>query len=170
MSTSRPQDNVVVFGEENPEEAADRKEQEKMSERLFALKVPEIEQVPVLFTWTLPSGNEPVYISGTFNQWSERIPLQPVRTPDPNDPSKTIVTWQVVLLLYPQLYALRFIVEGKWRVNPRLPIRSDDQNNEFNAILVKAQPPPPTQEGFSLFSSILTLAILIFSLSLFSRD
>lgn len=151
MTENETKDEVVVLGEEDPEEEERRQREASISERLFALQVPEIEQVPVLFTWSLPSGNEPVYISGTFNQWSERIPLHPVRTPDPQDPSKTIISWQVVLLLSPSLYALRFIVEGKWRVNPRLPIRYDEMKNEFNAILVKAQPPPPSKLGIIIF-------------------
>lgn len=154
MSEPDSQEQLVVLGKEDPENEEARKREHDISERLFALQVPEIEQVPVLFTWSLPSGNEPVYISGTFNQWSERIPLHPARVPDPQDPSKTIVNWQVVLLLSPNLYALRFIVEGKWRVNPRLPIRYDEMKNEFNAILVKPQPPPASKQGipFSVLS------------------
>jgi hypothetical protein len=86
-----------------------------------------------------------VFISGTFNQWSERVPMHKQIVPDRENPSKMIEQWQVQLPLSPGFYALRFIVEGKWQISPRLPTRSDEQGNQFNAILVKPrlQPTPP---------------------------
>jgi hypothetical protein len=67
----------------------------------------------------LPSGNDIVYVSGTFNQWSERIPLHVVQgatTGGENGEGGTNAHWEVTLLLSPGLYALRFIVDGKWRI------------------------------------------------------
>jgi hypothetical protein len=62
-------------------------------------------------------------VSGTFNQWSERIPLHVVQgatAPSENDEGGTNAHWEVTLLLSPGLYALRFIVEGKWRTKYRV--------------------------------------------------
>ncbi|KAK2963294.1 putative Glycogen recognition site of AMP-activated protein kinase [Blattamonas nauphoetae] len=141
-------DNVTVIGTESPQTAQKEQIAKHLTTQLFNAEVPEMDLIPVLFTWNLPSGDDIVYLSGTFNEWSERIPLQVTR-----ESSRTIhgninadhpVSWHTTLLLPPGLHALRFIVEGKWRINPELPIRKDSHGNEFNAIYIKS--PDHTQD------------------------
>ncbi|KAA6401169.1 MAG: hypothetical protein EZS28_003310 [Streblomastix strix] len=145
QNSQENQNTVVVEGTVKPEIAEKTREDEELIRELEDSEVPEIDQIPVLFTWSLPAGNEAVFISGTFNQWQERVPMQLVSIKDEKGLGELTPKWQVTIPLSPGIYALRFIVEGKWRISPSLPIRSDDKGNEFNAILVQRRNKPASQ-------------------------
>ncbi|KAK2945256.1 putative Glycogen recognition site of AMP-activated protein kinase [Blattamonas nauphoetae] len=111
------------------------------TQNLDVIPIPGFDLIEVQFTWNHPSGDDMVYLSGTFNKWSERIPMDVIRSVANNDldtsTSKHHPTWHATVHLPPGLHAFRFIVEGQWRINPDFPIRKDAQGNEFNAIAIK---------------------------------
>ncbi|KAK2945814.1 putative Glycogen recognition site of AMP-activated protein kinase [Blattamonas nauphoetae] len=137
---SRTEHGITMVGSSPTPDSQPDSKSEQFDVSSFSTSVPEIDLVPVEFTWTLPSGEDIVYLSGTFNQWSERVPLQ-VRRPRTSpfarcSEQKSSPTWHTTLHLAPGLHAIRFIVEGKWRVNNDLPIHKDSHGNEFNAVYI----------------------------------
>ncbi|KAH7829992.1 putative glycoside hydrolase [Monocercomonoides exilis] len=144
MSSSEKDDNqnIVIFGEIAEKSELETPKEGSISDRIYVMQVPEIEEVPTLFEWSEPTGNEAVYISGTFNQWSERIPMHPVRVIEKTETGEKIaIRWRLVYNLSPGTHGFRFIVEGKWMLNPKLAIGQDDLGNKFNVIRVSLPPP-----------------------------
>ena len=91
----------------------------------------------ILSSWVEPYGEQPVYISGDFNNWEERIPMKLYAIQNPEDPQHPKYEWRCVIPLSPGIHALRFIVQEQWRVDPRLPISQDENGREYNTITLK---------------------------------
>ena len=90
----------------------------------------------------MPSGDKPVYISGTFNNWSERIPLTLVQTPNPENPSRPLLKWECVVRLYPGTYAFRYIVDEQWKINEHITVFPDECGRKYNVISVYHEKSP----------------------------
>ncbi|KAL6574880.1 hypothetical protein OROMI_012165 [Orobanche minor] len=61
-----------------------------------------------------------VELAGSFNGWGHKITmdLQPSSSvTDPNG-SRTSRLWQAVLWLYPGVYEIKFIIDGRWTIDP----------------------------------------------------
>eukprot|EP00474_Spongospora_subterranea_P007753 CRZ08211.1 hypothetical protein [Spongospora subterranea] len=90
----------------------------------------EPESVPAVFTW--PYGGENVYITGSFNQWSGKIPMY-----------RSNKDFAVILELPPGVIQYKFIVDDQWRFAPDQPTVVDAQGVINNQIEIKA----PEQEN-----------------------
>ncbi|XP_030926316.1 protein PTST homolog 3, chloroplastic isoform X2 [Quercus lobata] len=64
---------------------------------------------------------EIVEVSGSFNGWHQRIKMDPQPSSSITDPnaSRNSRLWSTVLWLYPGTYEIKFIVDGRWRTDPR---------------------------------------------------
>lgn len=67
---------------------------------------------------------EAVYISGTFNEWSTSA------TPMAKQPDG----WTVTLKLGPGHYPYKYIVDGRWTIDPNNRNREDDLNGGTNSV------------------------------------
>jgi 5'-AMP-activated protein kinase regulatory beta subunit len=67
--------------------------------------------IPTVFTWT--GGGKDVYITGGFNNWKEKIPL------NLSEKDFTLIQY-----LPPGTYQYKFIVDGKWVHAPDQPIQT----------------------------------------------
>lgn len=75
--------------------------------------------VPVVFTWT--HGGNNVFLIGSFNNWSEKIPM--VRSGQ---------EFHVVVNLKREEHQYKFIADDQWRYSSDYPIVSDDLGNIHN--------------------------------------
>lgn len=94
------------------------------------------QDVMTTFTWTL--GGNTVFLTGTFTNWSNHIPLQK----DGHIFTRTIV-WNCVKSatrendpsVQPVWYAsYKFIVDGDWRFSPEDPTTTDEKGNINNTV------------------------------------
>lgn len=69
---------------------------------------------------------ESVYITGSFNDWSldEGCRLQ-----------KESGKWKIKLPLKPGRYQYKFIIDGKWREDPKNPVQEKNPFGELNSLL-----------------------------------
>ena len=81
---------------------------------------------PSVFTWSEP-GSECVYITGSFNGWSSKIPL--VRNLKTNE-------FTIRLLLPPGTYKYKYIVDGKFEYDNKMPTVPDKKGGISNHIQV----------------------------------
>jgi len=89
------------------------------------------------FQW--PYDGNTVHIAGSWNQWSERIPL----SRDPKDPKAVFHT---TIDLKPGFeYEYKFIIDGRrWCYDILKPTRADERGNRNNVIQVgRGQSAPP---------------------------
>src|SRR5690606_23709401 len=82
------------------------------------------QRVPSVFTWT--QGGNQVYVTGTFNNWAELIPL--------NKSEKDFTT---ILDLPPGVHQYKFLVDNKWKHAPDQPMTTDLKGNINNCLEVK---------------------------------
>eukprot|EP00026_Physarum_polycephalum_P006375 Phypoly_transcript_06417.p1 GENE.Phypoly_transcript_06417~~Phypoly_transcript_06417.p1 ORF type:complete len:284 (+),score=58.28 Phypoly_transcript_06417:79-930(+) len=94
--------------------------------------------IPTVFTWT--GGGKDVYITGGFNNWKEKIPL------NLSEKDFTLIQY-----LPPGTYQYKFIVDGKWVHAPDQPIQTDLKGNVNNFLEVK--PADRTEELASILST-----------------
>ncbi|KAH6800885.1 hypothetical protein C2S52_001349 [Perilla frutescens var. hirtella] len=80
------------------------------------------------FTWRY--GGRHVFLSGSFNGWSERIPLVLM------EGSETI--FQKIIDLLPGCYQYKFLVDGTWRVDQQQVCDTDEYGTINNIVLVSA--------------------------------
>lgn len=80
--------------------------------------------VPAVFTWC--GGGRSVYITGGFNNWKEKIPL------NLSEKDFTLIQYLPV-----GTYQYKFIVDGKWVHAPDQPIQTDLKGNINNFLEVK---------------------------------
>ncbi|KAL8216932.1 hypothetical protein R6Q57_023769 [Mikania cordata] len=80
-------------------------------ERLSGLKQVQIEY------W---GEGETVQVAGSFNGWHHAVTLDPQPTSNITDPVELRNTklWRSMLWLYPGIYEIKFIVDGKWMIDP----------------------------------------------------
>lgn len=83
--------------------------------------------VEITVTWNDPNGSA-VYCIGSFNNWSERVPLQRNHSG----------TWFAVLYLPPGIYQYKFIVDGNWVCAPDQPQCRDNDGNLNNVIQISS--------------------------------
>jgi len=79
--------------------------------------------IPTVLQWS--HGGRMVYVTGTFNNWAERIPMRASR----ND-------FTVCLNLPVGTFQYKFIVDNEWRFSPSQPLVQDAQGNVNNCITV----------------------------------
>mmetsp|Transcript_20593 Transcript_20593/g.60825 ORF Transcript_20593/g.60825 Transcript_20593/m.60825 type:complete len:313 (+) Transcript_20593:64-1002(+) len=79
--------------------------------------------IPTVLQWS--HGGRNVYVTGTFNNWAERIPMRHSR----ND-------FTVCLNLPVGTFSYKFIVDNEWRFSPSQPLVQDAQGNVNNCITV----------------------------------
>eukprot|EP01111_Echinosteliopsis_oligospora_P013997 TRINITY_DN5177_c0_g1_i1.p1 TRINITY_DN5177_c0_g1~~TRINITY_DN5177_c0_g1_i1.p1 ORF type:complete len:299 (-),score=98.68 TRINITY_DN5177_c0_g1_i1:58-954(-) len=89
---------------------------------------PSSRLVPTVFTWS--GGGKDVYITGAFNGWKEKIPL--------NLSEKDFTAIQY---LPPGVYQYKFIVDGKWVHAADQPIQTDMKGNINNFLEVRTTNP-----------------------------
>ncbi|KAL8245177.1 hypothetical protein R6Q59_011435 [Mikania micrantha] len=63
---------------------------------------------------------ETVQVAGSFNGWHHAVTLDPQPTSNITDPVELRNTklWRSMLWLYPGIYEIKFIVDGKWMIDP----------------------------------------------------
>ena len=83
------------------------------------------QTIPTLISWNNGMPNA-VYVTGTFNEWKEKIPLQKGR----ND-------FTYVLNLRPGTHRIKFIVDGQWRCSNDLDTTLDTNGNLVNYFEVR---------------------------------
>jgi len=85
---------------------------------------PPAELVPTVFTWT--GGGKDVYITGTFNNWKEKIPL-----------NMSEKDFTIIQNLPPGVYQYKFVVDGKWVHAQDQSISTDMKGNVNNFVEIK---------------------------------
>jgi|SRR6218665_2144086 len=79
-----------------------------------------------------------VYLAGSFNNWEERS-LAMLQTND---------GWQLPVYLAEGTHTYRFIVDGKWLVDPDNPQKLPNEFNDFNSVIRIGKPYLFRLEGF----------------------
>jgi len=79
--------------------------------------------VPTIITWN--KGGQNVYLTGTFNNWSAKIPL-----------NKSTNDFSTVLNLPIGTHRFKFIVDDVWKCSDDLPTASDIDGNLINYVEV----------------------------------
>ncbi|KAL1495786.1 hypothetical protein AB1Y20_016648 [Prymnesium parvum] len=82
--------------------------------------------VPTVLQWS--TGGTSVYVTGSFNNWGERIPLR-----------RSGADFVVCLNLLPGTYQYKFIVDSEWRFAPDQPTVRDEMGNINNCVTVEDQ-------------------------------
>ncbi|KAN0030915.1 hypothetical protein ACTA71_009562 [Dictyostelium dimigraforme] len=84
--------------------------------------------IPTVFTWS--GGGKDVYVSGSFNNWKEKIPL-----------SRSEKDFTLIYNLAPGVHQYKYIVDGKWIHSTEQPVAADIKGNLLNFIEVKNKDP-----------------------------
>ncbi|CAD7944724.1 unnamed protein product [Amoebophrya sp. A120] len=79
------------------------------------------DTVSVVFTWT--HGGQNVFLIGSFNNWSERIPMV-----------RSGLEFHCVVELTRQEHQYKFVADEQWRYSSDYPIVSDDLGNIHNIM------------------------------------
>jgi 5'-AMP-activated protein kinase regulatory beta subunit len=79
--------------------------------------------IPTVLQWQ--HGGRAVFVTGTFNNWAERIPMRQSRS-----------DFTVCLNLPVGTFQYKFIVDNEWRFSPSQPLVQDTQGNVNNCITV----------------------------------
>lgn len=80
----------------------------------------------LVFTWKY--GGQSVLLAGTFNNWSEKLPMQ-----------ESHGDFTCIQSLQPGLYYYRYIVDGKWQTDPTVPMVADANGEYSNVVEVGLQ-------------------------------
>ncbi|XP_021290760.1 sucrose nonfermenting 4-like protein isoform X2 [Herrania umbratica] len=88
---------------------------------------------PIQFTW--PHGGRSVFLSGSFNRWTELVPMSQVEG-CPN-------VFQAVCAVPHGCHEYKFLVDGEWRHDERQPHRNGEYGivNTFDTLPVPAEVP-----------------------------
>ena len=84
------------------------------------------QPVPTVLQWSL--GGASVYVTGSFNQWGERIPMR-----------RSGADHVVCLNLLAGTYQYKFIVDNEWRYAADQPTVRDEMGNINNCLTVEDQ-------------------------------
>ncbi|EOY06470.1 Sucrose nonfermenting 4 [Theobroma cacao] len=92
---------------------------------------------PIQFTW--PHGGRTVFLSGSFNRWTELMPMSQVEG-CPN-------VFQAVCAVPHGCHEYKFFVDGEWRHDERQPHRNGEYGivNTFDALPVPVPVPVPAE-------------------------
>ncbi|XP_044486834.1 sucrose nonfermenting 4-like protein isoform X2 [Mangifera indica] len=85
--------------------------------------------VPMRFVW--PYGGRTVYLSGSFNRWSELLPMSPVE----GCPTVFQIVWSVP----PGFHQFKFCVDGEWRHDDHQSYASSEYGI-VNTVLLPTEP------------------------------
>ncbi|KYQ93611.1 putative glycoside hydrolase [Tieghemostelium lacteum] len=96
--------------------------------------------VPTVFTWT--GGGKEVYISGSFNNWKEKLPL-----------SHSEKDFTLIYNLPPGVHQYKYIVDGKWLHSTEQPVAADIKGNLLNFVEVKSKDTANDLNTFKLSST-----------------
>ncbi|KAI8804373.1 5'-AMP-activated protein kinase beta subunit, interation domain-containing protein [Cladochytrium replicatum] len=80
--------------------------------------------IPIIVSWN--SGGKTVYVTGTFNNWKQKVRL-----------SKSTTDFTTVVDMPPGTHRFKFIVDDEWKCSEELPIASDPDGNLVNYLEVK---------------------------------
>ncbi|KAF9987407.1 galactose metabolism- protein [Modicella reniformis] len=79
--------------------------------------------VPTIITWS--QGGTNVYVTGTFNNWKQKVRL-----------NKSINDFSTVLNLPPGTHRIKFIVDDEWKCSTELSAATDAEGNLVNFLEV----------------------------------
>ncbi|KAJ9072453.1 galactose metabolism- protein [Entomophthora muscae] len=79
--------------------------------------------LPTLISWNSPAKN--VYVTGTFNGWKHKIPL-----------NKSVNEFSTVVSFPPGIHHIKFIVDDEWKCSNELLTATDHDGNLVNYIEV----------------------------------
>ncbi|CAI4221542.1 unnamed protein product [Auanema sp. JU1783] len=87
----------------------------------------ESNEYPVVFKWPFTATNQPnrVYISGSWDNWKQRIPLV-----------KSTNDFSTILELVPGQHEYKFMVDSKWVIDDQSPKLNNGLGGENNCIIV----------------------------------
>ncbi|ORZ14350.1 hypothetical protein BCR41DRAFT_371183 [Lobosporangium transversale] len=83
----------------------------------------EDEYVPTIITWS--QGGTNVYVTGTFNNWKQKVRL-----------NKSTNDFSTVLNLPPGTHRIKFIVDDEWKCSTELSAATDAEGNLVNFLEV----------------------------------
>eukprot|EP01132_Coremiostelium_polycephalum_P001136 gene1136-1442_t len=92
----------------------------------LGINQPIVDSVPTVFTWA--GGGKEVFVSGSFNNWKEKIPL-----------SHSEKDFTLIYNLPPGVHQYKFIVDGKWMHSTEQPVAADVKGNLLNFVEVKTK-------------------------------
>ncbi|XVF38687.1 hypothetical protein REPUB_Repub20aG0123300 [Reevesia pubescens] len=94
--------------------------------------------LPIQFTW--PHGGRSVFLSGSFNRWTELVPMSQVEG--------SYNVFQVVYGVPHGCHEYKFLVDGEWRHDERQPHRNGEYGivNTFDTLPVPAEVPQARSE------------------------
>ncbi|KAJ3091628.1 hypothetical protein HK102_014004 [Quaeritorhiza haematococci] len=95
--------------------------------------------VPVMLTWT--QGGRIVYVTGTFNNWKQKIRM-----------NRSEVDFTTVVDLPKGTHRFKFIVDDEWKCSDDLPMASDADGNLVNYLEVTDDAGDSQGDGFDGFS------------------
>ncbi|XP_057791446.1 sucrose nonfermenting 4-like protein [Salvia miltiorrhiza] len=99
------------------------------------------------FTWRY--GGRQVFLSASFNGWTERIPLLLV------EGSETI--FQKIIDLLPGCYQYKFLVDGTWEVDQQQVCATDEFGTTNNVVVVSATSFAGSSSGVPLDGTVVPL-------------
>ncbi|KAF9582101.1 galactose metabolism- protein [Lunasporangiospora selenospora] len=79
--------------------------------------------VPTIITWS--QGGTNVYVTGTFNNWKQKVRL-----------NKSNSDFSTILNLLPGTHRIKFIVDDEWKCSTELPAATDAEGNLVNFLEV----------------------------------
>ncbi|KAH7573587.1 hypothetical protein JRO89_XS03G0176900 [Xanthoceras sorbifolium] len=85
--------------------------------------------IPMRFVW--PYGGRSVFLSGSFNRWSELLPMSPV------EGCPTV--FQIIWSISPGYHQYKFCVDGEWRHDEHQPYTSSEYGI-VNTVLLATEP------------------------------
>ncbi|KDO75154.1 hypothetical protein CISIN_1g010368mg [Citrus sinensis] len=91
--------------------------------------VPDTVLIPMRFVW--PYGGRSVFLSGSFNRWSELLPMSPV------EGCPTV--FQIIWSIPPGYHQYKFCVDGEWRHDEHQPFISSEYGI-VNTVLLATEP------------------------------
>ncbi|KAL9407836.1 hypothetical protein AB3S75_046390 [Citrus x aurantiifolia] len=94
-----------------------------------AASVPDTVLIPMRFVW--PYGGRSVFLSGSFNRWSELLPMSPV------EGCPTV--FQIIWSIPPGYHQYKFCVDGEWRHDEHQPFISSEYGI-VNTVLLATEP------------------------------
>ena len=98
---------------------------------------------PCMFAWTLGGGS--VQVAGSFNGWKDPVQMQL---------DEATGVWSKEIIVPGGQHSFKFLVDGAWRVDDRMPIMEDDGGNHNNVVSIKGDGSvtlavPPDFGGFA---------------------
>ncbi|RKP00229.1 hypothetical protein CXG81DRAFT_1859, partial [Caulochytrium protostelioides] len=90
--------------------------------------------IPIMVNWA--QAGHVVYITGTFNQWKQKVRL-----------SKSTTDFTAVIDMPPGMHMLKFIVDDEWKCSEDLPVACEADGNLVNYLQVSDETGEQQQDG-----------------------